>query len=219
MPRSLSSRFPKVMAMLLGSSAAASDDDEQKKDGEGAGDEELEQDEQQQDGEGDGDGDGEGAGDDGDGEGGEEGAGDGEGEGTGSAAAPRRTNNAALLRAFEQDANALVSAEQQRCIAIFTSDAGRANPDGAASVIRSTDMDAKAGIEFLGTVGGGSSKSAARARLRNAEETRPKTGASTERTNESGPVADAKKTRAERNKAAKARGGKKVGAVSGGDDD
>lgn len=124
----------------------------------------------------------------------------------------------ALIGAFERDANALVSAERERCIGIFTSDAGRRNVDGAASVIRETDMSVEKAGTFLSSFG--NSRTAARDRLNGDPSTRTRTGQGNDSTT-SGAATDAKsahkKRREQRNKSVK--GGKRVGAEASGDQD
>jgi hypothetical protein len=114
-----------------------------------------------------------------------------------------------LLAAFERDAAALVAAERTRCIAVFTSDAGKRNPDGAAAVLTDTRMDAKKANAFLGTCSG-NSRTNARDRLNGDASTRVRTGGGGENTDANEAVGEHRKRQAARNKTV--RGGKAVNA-------
>ena len=217
MSRTLASRFPSV-SRLLGIAAA---EDEQRREDEGNG-QGGEDDDQDGGGEGEGEGEGQGgegeggSGGEGEGQGGGEGEGQGGeqgGEGAGASIGSLNANDRMrLMGGFEADAAALVAAERERCINVFTSPVGRTNPEGAASVLRDSDMAADRAIAFMGTFSGGSSRSAARQRLNSAPETRVNTGGSEESTAQAtGVKANIAKTREARNKATKARGGVPVG--------
>lgn len=218
---SLSSRFPKVMALLMGTAASVeSADDDDNREIENAGGEGDSSDEDTSGSEGGEDQGGEGSQDQGDDsqDGGDSGAGANALNGIASVWAISETDRVALLDAFGHDADALVSGERDRCIAVFTSDAGRRNPDGAAAVLRDTTMSAEKANAFLATFGG-NKRTDARQRLNSDSSTRVKTGAASE---SEGNVSEAKKSakarRQERNKSIK--GGKKVNAQPGdnGDD-
>lgn len=203
---SLASKFPKVMALLTG--ARASDDDEQPggEDGEDSKDESGDTTET-------GD-----TGSDQTNDGGDAGERQVD-EDEGGAAATVIANGqfeanegqrVALLSAFEADADRLVAQERERCIAVFTSDAGKRNPDGVAAVLRDTNMTAEKANGFLATFGG-SSRTDARGRLNTAPETRVKTGAGQDQAGAKGSVVE--KHRADLKKRnATVRGGRKVNA-------
>lgn len=114
-------------------------------------------------------------------------------------------NRVALLQAFENDANQLVTAERTRCISVFTSDAGRRNPAGAAACLEE-GLSTERSVALLGTV---SSRTIARDRLSGDASTRVQTGSGREGADNAGTDARAKhKARQEkRNKSVK--GGKK----------
>jgi hypothetical protein len=209
MRRSLSERFPTVARLLAGAAFVddaptpkPDEDDGEGGDGEGTdGDGEqqtpppADTDTNQADGEDNG----------------------GEGDDT-SANATTGAASAAILAGFEKDADALVLAEQKRCITVFTSDAGKRNPAGAAELLVE-DLSAEKIISLLGTVGG-SARATARERLNASTDVRPQTGAVTD-----GAAASVDTVKSEhaarrdkRNKAAKAKGGVKVGRTPGADD-
>lgn len=218
MSRSFAERFPTV-ARLMGLADAESEEGENAGgEGEGPKDgEDTDRDNQQDEG-ADGAGDGEGA--DGDGNDGGEGVG-GEGEGAGaSALAGVRSatlesisgaTDAQLMAGFERDAGVLISAERVRCISVFTSDAGRRNPNGAALLLGDEDMAAVGAdkiVKLLGTTST-ASRSAARDRLQT-EDSRPDTGSSTDA---AAGATDAIAKHRERAKKRNPKGGKKVGAA------
>jgi hypothetical protein len=92
---------------------------------------------------------------------------------------------------------------------VFTSDAGKRNPDGAAAVLTDTRMDAKKANAFLGTCSG-NSRTNARDRLNGDASTRVRTGGGGENTDANEAVGEHRKRQAARNKTV--RGGKAVNA-------
>lgn len=208
MRRSLSDRFPTV-AKLLGGAAFVDDSTAPKPGDDGEGDDGTSEDE---DGEGDGEGqpkpaptdtpqvDGYEAGNEG---------------GAHAAPAANAPASAAILAGFERDADALLAAEQQRCITVFTSPEGRRNPDAAAELVVE-DLSAEKIISILGKTGG-TARSSARERLAGSADVKPVTGGGTDAA--AGTVDDVKAQqkakREKRNAAALAKGGKKVNAETG----
>ncbi|MES2903260.1 MAG: hypothetical protein V4696_03660 [Pseudomonadota bacterium] len=205
---SLRDRFPSVAALLrLGdadeteTTNAPTEDEDGNDDGEDG----VKKPKPAADGEDDGDGDGDGQGDDA-----------GQAQPGANALETVRSlgsiaSDAQLLDAFDRDANLLVAGERQRCIDIFTSREGKANPDGAAAVIVDTDMTAPKAIKFLGTFGS-NNRSLGRDRLNHGTETSPRTGASTDMAAASADVLTThKEKRKARSAAAAKRGQVQVG--------
>lgn len=190
---SFASRFPKVAALL---GANANEDDDQRRDDD-------EQDEGGDAGSEQGDGDdgaqGEGGGSEQDQGGGGSGDGGSEAEAEASLATLSASDRAALRTAFARDADALVAAERDRCIAAFTSDAGRRSPSATAKLLQKTTMSAKDVNDTLSDVGA-TTRTGDRARLNRSSESRPDTGAAREPSVARNAVLDErKKARRKRN--------------------
>jgi hypothetical protein len=222
MSRVLSNRFPTV-ARLLGIAAQEQADDQTDKapkpegeeDGEGEGGEDKPADRNSDGPASDGVDGGEG---DGTGEGADEGGDEDLDDNGDPIVKPGADANvsARVLLAFDKDASALVNAERERCITVFTSEAGRRNIQGAAAVLRETEMSADKATNFLATTSGGGSSARveARRRLAGSSVTRPETGAGRD-TSEAGPRGgaagqSAADRREERNQRTLAQGGVRV---------
>lgn len=118
--------------------------------------------------------------------------------------------SAALMAGFEKDADALVLAEQTRCITVFTSTEGRRNPDAAAELL-AEEMSSERIISVLGKASG-SLRGAGRERLNASTTVKPVTGGATDPA--AGTVdavkAEQKAKRDKRNASLQAKGGVKV---------
>lgn len=189
--------FPTVARLLASTGLVGNDDQRQDPP---ADDEENGEDD---DANGNGDDDQNGSGDDNSG-----GGGNGGGQ-----ARNRGPSPAAVQEAFQKDAAALVGKERERCVKVFTSDAGRRSPIAAGKMLeRAPDMSADDVIDTLNDVGSSASDStdrrqAHRDRLNASKDAKPETGAGDEDTGgREGAVERHKKRREQRNEQAKKQG-------------
>lgn len=127
-----------------------------------------------------------------------------------SLAAIPAAERSALQSAFTRDANAQVSAAQQRCIDVFTSEPGTRAPNAAARLLNKTSMSAADIIETLKDTGA-TSRAQDRSRLRGSGAARPDTGQAEEpATATEAARKTAKERRQDRNKAMRKKGGVKA---------